>query len=167
MPILLALVWFARQASRLSLTHAFFLVAFTALRPWDPVHSNWSLENLPYIYVSILIGVLITLSVMLLKVWLVGNFELRGPAFRRNALIGLVAATLLSGYVRVLISQLIGPGEGRYLYVPSLASFFESAYELTVVLARTGLDQTLIAFALVYLVRVRVSADDARADGAG
>ena len=165
-PILLALLWFARQASRLSLTHAFFLVAFTALRPWDPVHWNWSLESIPYVYVTILIGVLITYSIMLSKVWLVGNFDLRGPAFRRNTLIGLVAAILLSGYVRVLISQLIGPGEGRYLSVPSLASFFESAYELTSVLFRTGLDQTLIAFALVYLVRVRVSAADAREDGA-
>ena len=166
-PPLLALLWFGRQASRLSLTHAFFLVAFTALRPWDPVHWNWSLESIPYVYVTILIGVLITYSIMLSKVWLVGNFELRGPAFRRNTLIGLVAATLLSGYVRVLISQLIGPGEGRYLSVPSLASYFESAYELTSVMFRTGLDQTLIAFALVYLVRVRVSAADARADGAG
>ena len=167
MPPLLALLWFARQASRLSLTHAFFLVAFTALRPWDPVHWNWSLESIPYVYVTVLIGVLITYSVMLLKVWLVGNYELRGPAFRRNTLIGLVAAILLSGYVRVLISQLIGPAEGRYLSVPSLASYFESAYELTSVMFRTGLDQTLIAFALVYLVRVRVSAADARADGAG
>ena len=166
-PPLLALLWFARQASRLSLTHAFFLVAFTALRPWDPVHWNWSLESIPYVYVTVLIGVLITYSIMLLKVWLVGNFDLRGPAFRRNTLIGLVAAIFLSGYVRVLISQLIGPGEGRYLSVPSLASYFESAYDLTIVLARTGLDQALIAFALVYLVRVRVSAADARADGAG
>ena len=165
-PILLALVWFARRASRLSLTHAFFLVAFSILRPWDPVHWNWSLENLPYVYVTILIGVLITHSVMLLKVWLVGNFELRGPAFRRNTLIGLVAAILLSGYVRVLISQLIGPGEGRYLSVPSLLSLFEPTYVLIAVLARTGLQRTLIAFALVYLVRVRQSAADARADGA-
>ena len=77
-----------------------------------------------------------------------------------------MAATLLSGYVRVLISQLIGPGEGRYLSVPSLLSLFEPTYVLLAVLARTGLDQTLIACALVYLVRVRQSAADARADGA-
>ena len=166
MPILLALLWFARQASRLSLSHAFFLVAFTALRPWDPVRTNWSLEILPYTYESILIGVLITLSVILLKVWLVGNFELRGPAFRRNALIGLVAATLLSGYVRVLINHLIGLGEGTFLNVPSLLSLLEPTYVLTIFLARTGLQRTLIAFALVYLVRVRVSAADAREDGA-
>ena len=64
-PPLLALLWFGRQASRLSLTHAFFLVAFTALRPWDPVHWNWSLESIPYVYVTVLIGVLITYSIML------------------------------------------------------------------------------------------------------
>ena len=165
-PPLLALLWFARQASRLSLTHAFFLVAFTVLRPWDPVHWNWSLESIPYVYVTVLIGVLITYSIMLSKVWLVGNFDLRGPAFRRNTLIGLVAAILLSGYVRVLISQLIGPGEGRYVYIPSLPSLFEPVIALTAFLTTTALDQTLIAFALVYLVRVRVSAADAREDGA-
>ena len=165
-PHLLALLWFARQASRLSLTHAFFLVAFTILRPWDPVRLVWSLEILPYIYVSILIGVFITLSVMLMKVWLVGNFELRGPAFRRNALIGLVAAILLSGYVHVMVSHLIGPGDGRYVYIPSLPSLFEPVIALTAFLTTTALDQTLIAFALVYLVRVRQSAADARADGA-
>ena len=88
-PILLALVWFARRASRLSLTHAFFLVAFSILRPWDPVHWNWSLESLPYVYVTILIGVLITYSIMLSKVWLVGNFELRVPLFAETLSLAL------------------------------------------------------------------------------
>ena len=165
-PRLLALLWFARQASRLSLTHAFFLVVYTSFLLVAPVQGSTARDDLTSIYLPLLVGGAIGLSVMLLKVWLLGNFDLRGPEFRRNAVIGLVAAAILSGYVGVLIGELIGYSEGPYLnilplldVVIGIAAFVATtAFQLAVL---------FVLFALVYLVRVRVSAADARADGAG
>ena len=104
----------------------------------------------------LLVGFAIALSVMLLKVWLLGNFDLRSAGFRRNAVIGLVTATILSGFIRVLIGELIGYGEGPYsTTLPLLGVFFGlAAFAATTAFAILTL---LVLFALVYLVRVRQS----------
>ena len=157
----LALLWFARQASRLSLTHALFLVAFASLTLFGPVHMT-HLKNPGTVeaYMPFVVGGIITLSVMLLKVWLLGNFDLRGPGFRRNAIIGLVTATILSGYVRVLIGELFGLWDGTYSNVIPLLG---AVYEVAAFVATTVLDLLALSvlFGLVYLVRVRQSSVDA------
>ena len=162
----LALLWFARQASRLSLTHALFLVAFASLTLFGPVHMTHSKSpGIFEAYIPFVVGGAITLSVMLLKVWLLGNFDMRGPGFRRNAVIGLVTATILSGYVRVLIGELFGFGDGLYW---NMLPVLGAVYEVAAFVATTALDllTLFVLFALVYVVRVRQSAVDARSTGA-
>ncbi len=72
---LLPLLWFARRASRASLTHAFFLVFIIGGVPLPDLP-----ESLPF-YVGWLWG----LADNLLAVWLLANFEVRGLSFRRSA----------------------------------------------------------------------------------
>ena len=165
-PSLLALLWFARQASRLSLTHAFFLVAFATLTLAGPLQGFQSTGGIALLLAHFLVGGAITLSVMLLKVWLVGNFELRGSRFRRNAVIGIVTAAILSRYVGFLLGQLIGFDAGPY---PNIPTELDVMSEIVVLGTTTALylGALFVLFALVYLVRVRVSAADARADWAG
>ena len=166
LPQVLALLWFARQASRFSLTHALFLVAFASLTLFGSVHMIHSKSpGIAEVYIPFMVGGAITLSVMLLKVWLLGNFNLSGPGFRRNAVIGLVMATILSGYVRVLIGELIGYWDGTY---SNMIPILGVVYGLAAFVATTALDllTLFVLFALVYLVRVRKTAVDARADWA-
>ena len=159
-PQFLALLWFGRQASRLSLTHAFFLVAFASFALSGPVLGLQSADGIVGVYISLLVRGVITLSVMLLKVWLLGNFDVRGPGFRRNAVICLVTATIVSGYVRVLIGELLGYGEGPYSnFLPLL----DVVFGVAAFVATTAFDllTLFVLFALVYVVRMRQSSVDA------
>ena len=153
-PHYLALLWFARRASRISLTHAFFLVAFTmfvVVRPWADPETEWGIMA---VYGPMLVGAIATLVVMLLKVWLLGNFDDRGPGFRRNAIAGVIAATVAAGFIALLLVSLLGYAEGQ-LSVASLllnswsGSFFFSTSVITMLL------EFGVMLALVYLVRVR------------
>ncbi len=98
---------------------------------------------------------------MLFKVWLVGNFDLRGSGFRRNAIIGLVTAVILSRYVVFLLGQLIGFGDGPY---PNTLLELDVVSEIAVLGTTTALylGALFVLFALVYLFRARQSAVDAR-----
>ena len=159
LPHLLALLWFARQGSRLSLTHAFFLIIFAPLTLFGSVHGFQTTDSIAADLAKLLVGGAIALSVMLLTVWLLGNFDLRGPEFRRNAVIGLVAATILSAYVGVLFGELIGYGEGPY---SNMLPLLDVVFGLAAFAATTAFDllTVLVLFALAYLVRMRqVSAD--------
>ena len=158
---ILALLWFARRASRLSLMHAVFLLVYSSLTVVSPVTgSTISGINTYLLLASFLARGAITLTVMLAKVWLLGNFDRRGPRFGRNAVIGLLATFILSGYVRVVIADLIGYAEGPYLAVLPLLDvvFGLAAFAATTVFQ---LAMLLALFALVYLVRVRPPTADA------
>ena len=152
---LLVLLWFARRASRLSLMHAAFLLIFASLSVIGSVTgSRVSGGNyFPYL-VNLLAGGAIGLAVVLAKVWLLGNFDRRGPRFHRNAVIGLLATVILGGYAKVLIADLVGIAEGPYLAVlPWLDVVFGlAAFALTTVFELAIL---LALWSLVYLVRVR------------
>ena len=151
----LALLWFARRASRLSLMHAFFLVVYSTLPVFGPV-TGATVEGInPYLVLaSSLVGRAITLTVMLAKVWLLGNLDRRSPRFRRNAVIGLIATSILSGYAGVVIADLIGYAEGPYLTILPLLGVVVGLAAFTATSA-FGLAVLLMLFALVYLVRVR------------
>ena len=158
----LALLWFARQLSRVGLTHAFFLVAFTSLYLSIPVGSIVGRPLSPEIVwaanLNLLIGGFAGLIVMLIKVWLLGNFDLRGERFRKEAIIILVATVVLGDYARVALGILLG-----YLEVPRAAIL--PLLEPTVGLFNVGLFiviglvfnlvTLLVLFGSVYLVRVR------------
>ena len=158
---ILALLWFARRASRLSLMHAVFLLVYSSLTVVSPVTgSTISGINTYLLLASFLARGAITLTVMLAKVWLLGNFDWRGPRFGRNAVIGLLATLILSGYARVVIADLIGYAEGPYLAIlPLLGAVIGlAAFVVTTVFQLAFL---LVFFALVYLVRVRQPTADA------
>ena len=83
---------------------------------------------------------------LLIKVWLLGNVDLRGPRFRRNAVIGLIATVILSGFARLLIAELIGYGPG----LASASVGFAGTTAIDVVMLLVVLPSCV-----VYLVRVR------------
>ena len=158
---ILVLLWFARRASRLSLMHAAFLLVYASLSFVGSLTGSRVSGGsyFPY-YGNLLAGGAIWVAVVLAKVWLLGNFDRRGARFHRDAVIGLLATVILSGYARVLIADLIGYAEGPYLailpwldVVFGLAAFaVTTVYELAMLLALWG---------LVYLVRVRQPTADA------
>ena len=152
-PQYLALLWFARQLSRVSLTHAFFLVTFTSLYLFIPIQGSMPLENTYALVYQPLGNGVVTLSVMLIKVWLLGNFDRRGERFRREAIIILVATVILSDYARVALGTLLG-----YLEVPSEAilPLLGHTVGLFIVIGLVfNLVALLATFGVVYLIRVR------------
>ncbi len=156
-PQYIALLWFARQLSRVSLTHAFFLVAFTSLYLVIPIQGSLidgtSAEVTWAATLQGLIGGFVGLIVMLIRVWLLGNFDRRGDRFRKEAIIILVATVVLGDYARVALGTLLG-----YLEIPSEAilPLLGSTVWLFLVLGFVfNLVALLMLFGVVYLVRVR------------
>ena len=153
-PQYLALLWFARQLSRVSLTHAFFLVAFTSLYLFIPIQGSFidgtSDGLVRALYLSMLVGRIVSLTVALIKVWLLGNFDKRGERFRREAIIILVATVIISDYVRVMLGSLLG-----YLDVPGEAILGFTGGVTMVIGLVFNLVTLLVLFGSVYLVRVR------------
>ena len=157
LPQYLALLWFARQLSRVSLTHAFFLVAFTSLYLFIPIQGSLtdgtSSEVAWAAFLQLLVGGFVGLIVALIKVWLLGNFDLRGERFRKEAIIILVAAVILSEYGREMLGTLLG-----YLEVPreEIIPLLGSTVGVTMVIGLVfNLVTLLMLFGVVYLVRVR------------
>lgn len=125
-------LWFARQASRLSLAHAFFLVVVIGGLPlYD------SSDSLP-LYFRWLWG----LATSVLAVWLLANFDLRGHAFRRRSVVVVIALT----------------GVG-FLPLALAASHWSTTYGFygrsLLLFPLVPLVSFLLTFPLVYLVRVR------------
>ena len=154
-PQYIALLWFARQLSRVSLTHAFFLVAFTSLYLVIPIQGSL-LDGTSAVLAATLqglIGGFVGLIVVLIKVWLLGNFDRRGDRFRKEAIIILVATVILSDYARVMLGTLLG-----YLVVPreAVLPLLGSTVWLFLVLGFVfNLVALLMLFGVGYLVRIR------------
>ncbi len=127
---LVPLLWFARQASRLSLAHAFFLAAvvggLTLYDDYDYLPFRW----------------LWGLATSVLAVWLLANFDLRGHAFRRRSAVVVVALAGV-GFLPLGLAVSRG-GEVAAFFFPVVAfSFLVVAFFF------------LLPLLLVYLVRVR------------
>ena len=153
---LLALLWFARQASRLGLIYAFFLVVFVFLQVRGFVEVS---PKPPGVYELMLVGGVVTLCVMLVRVWLLGKFDERGPVFRRNAVIGLVAATVAAGAVGALVGRLFDPQESSLAVSFFNVSFInfgdvDRAIDFGVATI-ASLAELLVILGIVWLVRVR------------
>lgn len=161
----LVLLWFARQASRISLSHAFFLVVFTTFAiSGEAVGTPF--DSPAGIAQTLLVSNATAFAVLFLKVWLLGNFDGRGSEFRRNAIFALVAITIAVGYLRAAIDAFTGNGDGEF---SALSPFLDA---VSVVYGATGsnvigLATLLVALALVYLVRVRRPRDEAALVGDG
>lgn len=154
---LLALLWFGRQASRFSLTHACFLIVFVYL----PVSGFVALDvRPPGDFAFMLVGGGVALCVMLVRVCLLGNFDTRGSAFRKNAVIGLVAATVAAGAVGALIGQLLGYEESllrvSFFNMVSFVNFEDVDVAVDFGVATAALlAEILVVLGIVWLVRVR------------
>ena len=141
-----ALMAFARRASRFSLAHAYSLFLIT-----QPYRITWAYAIAPPVDVyggppSVLaLGVLlfiISLTAALVLVWLLGNFESRGPRFHRRATAALAAA-----WVLLPIADSLGSGaRGTEALVYALRS---------PLLILSFLLFTFIPLAVIYLVRAR------------
>lgn len=139
------LLLFARKASRISLPHAFFIVAF-ALFAASPIERASTSETLA-LALSLTVVPVAGLLLALVKVWLLGDFDRRSAAFRRNAIGATVAATLASGWAQSVIPML--PSDGL---TAGSAAFIGQVW--------TELALLLVYFALVYFLRVRQPAPE-------
>lgn len=153
------LLWFTRRASRISLHHAFFLIALASFAA--PPVSRGSPDAALALAFSMAVGAAIALTLALAQVWLLGNFDRRDAAFRRNAVAALIAAALLSGWARSIVPLLLS-GEGDaalQAHVPFaglITGGVAFAYQAVTLVALL-----LFYFALAYLVRERRSAPGA------
>ena len=152
---LLALLWFARQASRLGLAHAFFLAGFMFIpithvvytlfvnldvSPLQPSPSS----DIALFYATVTFAAA-AIGASLLRAWLLGSFDQRGRAFRRNA-----AVHTDSGPVGVFH---LGVGIG--LPLAGFAAFYVVSPRVHVLLMLCTLVCWAAVLVLVYLVRVR------------
>ena len=143
---LLALLWFARRAARLGLPHAFFLVGFMfipvthvvytlffnlGVGPLQPSHSSDAALMLVFLAFTVA-----AVAAALLRVWLLGNFDRRGRAFRRNA-----AAVHLA--------------VGARLPLAGFAAFYVVSPRFYLLLVLCTLALWAAVLWIVYLVRVR------------
>ena len=125
---LLPQFWFARLASRFSLAHAYFLFFVVG-----------GLNSLSLAPSSPMYAALLSLAIGILAVWLLANFDLRGPSFRKASALVVVALHGLS--VLWLPLQALANG---------LSGTFVAALLLPVALVTFALP-----LVLVYLLRVR------------
>ena len=144
--VLLALIVFARRASRFSLAHAYFLFLVT-----QPYRITWAYAVAPPVDVyggppSVLaLGVFlftISLAPALVLVWLLGSFESRCPRFHWRATAALAAAWVLLPIADILRFG----GRGLEALVHVL---------VTPVLISSFLLLTFLPLAVIYVVRAR------------
>ena len=132
LPGLAVVLWFARRASRSSLAHAFFLAVVVGgiTLPYLPETSSYTGQ------------VLIELLPDVLAVWLLANFDERGPRFRRVS-VGLVIALDGLSYLPLLLfgvfAASVGGPVGIVLLILALGAFVSF----------------ILPLVLIYLLRVR------------
>ena len=153
-------LWYARQLSRVSLMHAFFLVAFTTLAMAGPIQGasrspGVSALIVPtptfFILAYYLLPVLVWFADEAIKAWFVGNFEWRGERFRKKATIIVTGLVILSPYLWAGYWTLMGLAAGPYyLTHPMVGPLVGFGIILAV---QVGMIAFL--FGSVYLVRVR------------
>ena len=118
--MLLAL-WFARRASRVSLAHAFFIVAlvfsFPLVRLFETVAFQSDAETPLRVLASAAASgasSALWISATLAAVWMLGNFDRRGAAFRKRAaaalfgiraVVGIAGAVILAARGDVTLAQ--------------------------------------------------------------
>ena len=166
------LFWFTRQASRHSLMHMCFLVVWAVPALGLGAFHPTSVDSFLKVYIAQLVSCVVGLAAMLLHVWLLCNFDRRGPLFRRNAVLALVVAAFVSGYAGMLVFGLGGAVGGLYQSILLLLSLvgigelqfaaIEFVYYLTSVVSLAistvfELMALAVLLGLAYLLRVRPS----------
>ena len=111
---MLLVLWFARRASGLSLAHAFFIAAMVFSLPLSRLFEVDLLQNAAETPLRVLASAAInggwgalSISATLAAVWMLGEFDRRGAAFRKRAAAGLfgIRAALGVGGAAVAASR--------------------------------------------------------------
>ena len=147
---LLARLWFAREASRISLAHAFLFIALTVATGSlvIPFTIAWSILREGYdLYIAIAVagstafGVLLVVTMALLSIWALTTFGALDRTMRRRVIVALLVLGEIEG---ILIGPLSRLAVHDYGYAIEVGLFLAGAV--------VG---TLILLGLTYLVRVR------------
>ena len=110
---MLLVLWFARRASRISLAHAFFIAALAFSLPLSRLFETVTLQGAietPRVLASAAVNggwAALSISATLAAVWMLGEFDRRGMAFRKRAAAALFGtrAALGVGGAAVAASQ--------------------------------------------------------------
>ena len=124
------LVVFARRASRLSLTHAFFLFLITLhyalpvlpLALWVfPDSLKWGTSFFVVSFAVSVASCVGSLVVACVLAWLLGNFESRGDSFRKRVVLMLLAALAVQVVQTGVWFLLVRPLQGGVTFVMLVA----------------------------------------------
>ena len=138
------LLWFAREASRLSLAHAYFLFLVTQTYALTGIVGSALINRVP-VGLGFAMGFAFFIGAGFLSAWLLGNFESRDAIFRKRVVLLLLAVYLvpeIQGVVE-LVTHALGTDDWSFA---------------ALALALIGLLLALVGalpLALVYLIRVR------------
>ena len=111
---MLLVLWFARRASRISLAHAFFIAALAFSLPLSRLFETITLQGAAETSLGVLASAAVngawaalSISATLAAVWMLGEFDRRGMAFRKRAAAALFGtrAALGVGGAAVAASQ--------------------------------------------------------------
>ena len=147
---LLVRLWFAREASRISLAHAFLFIALTVATgslvtpftiAWLNLREGYDLYIAMAVAGSAAFGIMLVVTITLLSIWALTTFDVLDRTMRRRVIITLLALGTFDAFLfgRVSNIALHGPWQ---------------AIDLAIFLAGFVIG-TLILLGLTYLVRVR------------
>lgn len=141
-------LWFAREASRTSLAHAFLLVALT-VGAGSSISSVLSLREIdweflgPYGSGAMVGSVVVAVAMVFLSIWALAHFDGMGRDGRRRAILAVLAISVLASIADIGVARDLEAGD------------YGSAWLSIAILSLPSVVFTLIILGLVYLVRVR------------
>ena len=159
---LLVRLWFAREASRISLAHAFLFIALTVATgslvtpftiAWSNVRYGYDLYAAVAVVGSAAFGIMLVVTITLLSIWALTTFDGLDRTTRRRLIITLLALGAFDAF-------LIGRVSNIALHSPW------RAIDLAIFLVGSVIG-TLILIGLTYLVRVRQPTEPPTALDAG
>ena len=148
---LLVQLWFAREASRISLAHAFLFIALTAATgslvtpftiAWSILREGYDLYVVMAVAGSTAFGILLAVTVALLSIRALTTFDVLDRTMRRRVIVALLALGAFDAFLIGRFSHLAVYGYTR--------AIIDAAILLVLVVVHI-----LITLGLTYLVRVR------------
>ena len=127
---------------------------FTSLSVGGFVEAPYSTTSIGGVITPVLVSIVIAFGVRLVKVWLLGNFDVRGQGFRRQAITGLVGVTLGAAAVGTFVGGLLGYGPWAPAAFPPWMQMATETVAFGTAFAGS-LVTLLVVLGLVWLVRVR------------
>lgn len=140
-------LWFAREASRTSLAHAFLLVALTVGA--GSISSVLSLREIdwgflgPYGSGAVVGSVVVEVAIVFLSIWALAHFDGMGREGRRRAILAVLAISVLASIADIGVARDLEAGD------------YGRAWLNIAILSLPSVVFTLITLGLVYLIRVR------------